>query len=827
MPSSLASLRCEPGDGVVGPFVGNNLDAIQARLETCLRFAQVPGAADPVHRELRALVPEALREAQIALNLVELAERRANEISVELSKLRRLLELIANVPLDPAVSAIFLQAGSDPQTWDEGLAENAAQLDTSTAVRDGFWFRFSIMFLDKKVFNKLVAMNDDPTRGKVEDLVRVRLLEAEEREVRPLWTDIKAEFASPSAFSRTSQILPPDFLDEPREHSDLASRIAAYVARIRPALVRERILAGGDTWPDIAPHLVMLLAAKQPGPPLSSAEEATLKNLLSIVVVYRQAFGSSLDEIAHALQIPSDHWIFQGHTTQFMVTSGAVEKGNPVDRLLCELSFILTRVKSLPQPQRYSEPKVISQASSILPNATGGLQRMPTRVDFALLTALPEEFEALRSYFSDLRQLEKDGSTSFTFYTGSIVTKRTEGDVYSVVLGMAQHQGPEEAGILASALLRQWSPKYVILVGIAGGLHDATALGDVVIARAISDSTWGRIEDTGRKTRWRQIPTDRDLLDSTYHYRETSWHSVPPERPGTGTPERRWGVVVSGGDLIVSKKLVAEYKRELSDPIAVEMEGGAIALACHGDPSHPGFLLIKAVSDHCDKPGRNKQDKSRWRHYAAHIAAAFCIEFLRSGPVPATVGVAPMPPDDDLYLDEEEILTGLRDGVAAVRIATLDSIMEFLLDEGDLPEAVQTELEKLALSRTLPIRERARVVEILRQRDVAPDLLKKLIDEWIGGVDDTLGNIVQGAVTDHPEALDALCDRLDVPGPIRPTAARDALIAIRFHLLERAREVGGPRAKRCLDVARRFEQVPECSALFIDIRKRVEGDAPV
>lgn len=803
--------------------MGEEVDGVRTRLETCLRFVQLPDTAEIVHRELKALVPEVLQAAERVLNLVEIAERRAGEYSVELSKLRKLLELLQGTSLDASMEAIFRDAGSDPKSWDEGFAESAAQLDSPAASRDSFWLKFVLLFLDKKVFNKLVAMNDDSARNAVERLIQARLADVEEQDMRPLWSDILLEFSCPEAFLRTSPVLPAGFFDDPQTHEELAKRIAAYIATVRPGLVRERLLTGGSQWPDIAPHVVMLLAGKQASSPLSAGEEATLSNLLSIVAHYRKIFASNIDEIAQALQVSIEHWVFRGHVTNFMLRSGALEKGNQTQRILCELSFLVSRMESAGVSGSVQRIEKRATDSSIELLQSSRVQRMPTPVDFAILAALPEEFDALRGYISDLRQLEKDGSSSFTFYTGTIATKRADGDVYSVVLGMAQHQGPEEAGLLANALLRRWSPKHVILVGIAGGIHDVTDLGDIVIARAISDSTWGRIEDSGRTTRWRQLQTDRELFDATHHYRETPWQKVAPQRPDSGVPKCRHGVIVSGGDLVVSKKTVLEYKKELSDPIAVEMEGGAIATACHNDPSHPGFIVLKAVSDHCDRPARNKRDKGRWRQYAAHISAAYCVELLRSGPVPA-IAHPPASDDEDVGLDVNRVIGELHDSVAAVRIAAMDSVMEFVLAKGSIPDDVRPELERMALNRSLSLRERARAIEILRQQGIASALLKRLIDEWIGGVDDTIGHVIQGAVTDDVEALNFLCERLDAPGSIPPTAARDALIAIRYHLLNHARELGGNRARRCLEVAQRFKNVPECTVLLNEIQRMVEGD---
>lgn len=69
--------------------------------------------------------------------------------------------------------------------------------------------------------------------------------------------------------------------------------------------------------------------------------------------------------------------------------------------------------------------------------------------------------------------------------------------------------------------------------------------------------------------------------------------------------------------------------------IGVEMEAGGVANAVAQSARRPGFFMIRGVSDLADTDKVSDEVK-RWRPYACEIAAAWTIELLKSGPIPAS-----------------------------------------------------------------------------------------------------------------------------------------------------------------------------------------------
>jgi nucleoside phosphorylase len=261
---------------------------------------------------------------------------------------------------------------------------------------------------------------------------------------------------------------------------------------------------------------------------------------------------------------------------------------------------------------------------------------LATPVDFIIIAALEEERDAVLRHLPGHEKLDRDGIDVHTYFDAQVATTRKDKAVYRVLVTTQAGMGPIQAAITAGAVTERWHPDHVLLVGIAGGLKDEVALGDVMIARAVADYTVGKVrEDGSREERWESYPADAGLLHAANAFR-TGWEDrIVESRPEDGKPQRHAGVIASGGDVIASKELIARYHDDQPKLIGVEMEGGGVAAALHHHMTRPRFLMIRGVSDLADGDG-NTAMKKRWRAYARDVAAAYAIGLLRDGPVPGS-----------------------------------------------------------------------------------------------------------------------------------------------------------------------------------------------
>ena len=110
------------------------------------------------------------------------------------------------------------------------------------------------------------------------------------------------------------------------------------------------------------------------------------------------------------------------------------------------------------------------------------------QVDVAIITVLPEENHAVLQKLENVRLvMEPDGRpNAYLWATGEIRSADRE-TPRRLVVAMAGEAGEVSGALATKATIDRWSPRDVLLVGIAGGIHDSVALGDVVIASQI----WG------------------------------------------------------------------------------------------------------------------------------------------------------------------------------------------------------------------------------------------------------------------------------------------------------------------------------------------------
>lgn len=191
--------------------------------------------------------------------------------------------------------------------------------------------------------------------------------------------------------------------------------------------------------------------------------------------------------------------------------------------------------------------------------------------------------------------------------------------------------GPLAAGSLTSAALRRWQPDHLLLVGIAGGMPEEANGGDVVVPQFVASDILGRYGGDDRRTvRWVQYEIDESMLDSAMNFRDGWQDLIAAEPPEPVTSRRRAAVVLSGGNVVASPAIAAQYGETWDGKAgAIEMEAAGVAAATRGFRKRPAFFMIRGVSDPVNSLS-NDEFKERWRAYAADVAAAYAIGLIRS-----------------------------------------------------------------------------------------------------------------------------------------------------------------------------------------------------
>jgi nucleoside phosphorylase len=257
------------------------------------------------------------------------------------------------------------------------------------------------------------------------------------------------------------------------------------------------------------------------------------------------------------------------------------------------------------------------------------------QTDFALLTALPLELDAVLRHGGPWSEVSSPDHSLRTYYRSQ--TKSGLSLIATSALGMGQLN----AALATKDLLQHWQPKKIILVGIAGGLGSKVELGDIVISEQIVDYELGKITPAGTDHRWSGYQADPILLDRLRNFRSSEWIAdigIPrPDAKTNVVPRVILDVVLSGNKVIADEKMAGALSSVWKRAAAIEMEGAGLAAALHQTPSAPPYILIKSI---CDKADSAKGDM--WQAYAADVAAAFTVSFIQNATKPAdTIASAP------------------------------------------------------------------------------------------------------------------------------------------------------------------------------------------
>lgn len=212
---------------------------------------------------------------------------------------------------------------------------------------------------------------------------------------------------------------------------------------------------------------------------------------------------------------------------------------------------------------------------------------------------------------------------------------KTKDAPLKVVAAAAPQMGMTASAVLAMKLIQYFSPKYLIMTGIAAGIKDAVNLGDILVADPSWDYGSGKIEeidgeevfhpdprpialDIDLKSKLNLLAGDSMLLEKI----KQSWAGDKPP----SSLNLHIGPVASGAAVLahgeIAKSIVAHNRKLLG----IEMETYGVMYAANNCPKpRPTVLSLKSV---CDFADAEKNDK--YQRYAAHTSAAVLHELAVS-----------------------------------------------------------------------------------------------------------------------------------------------------------------------------------------------------
>jgi adenosylhomocysteine nucleosidase len=242
----------------------------------------------------------------------------------------------------------------------------------------------------------------------------------------------------------------------------------------------------------------------------------------------------------------------------------------------------------------------------------------PARRDVGVITVLPAEMRAVLDVLKEF-----DGYGLRTHPDGprfhEAVAPTSAGPVRVVATQTAE---PGQRSVIPAfhALQRAYRPAFVLLVGIAGGVHPEVRPGDVVIA------TEAVYYDARKETADGALRRGRSFAVPSVLQHAVNAFATDLDQPVTARGSAGFRVHVGPigtGEAVVADRasVIRDYLRRYSDKVlAVETEAGGLAQAYHESGAEAsgcrGWLTVRGISDLADKV---KDD--RWHGLASRNAA--------------------------------------------------------------------------------------------------------------------------------------------------------------------------------------------------------------
>jgi nucleoside phosphorylase len=366
---------------------------------------------------------------------------------------------------------------------------------------------------------------------------------------------------------------------------------------------------------------------------------------------------------------------------------------------------------------------------------TISVESLKGKVDFAVITIRPDEYNAVLARLGK-KMIVVGGKSRCEFAT----IHNAYGEPVNILVGRTSGQGQGAAQRLAKNMVVEFSPRWLVLVGIAGAFpNDDFSLGDVAIATKIIDLAVSAINYNSEieyTTGGGQLHPDVQNLVSLLPGRASalgSWNErecINQDKPSIKVPRSPSNKALIGDDsehkqrvirslskhfsksrpplfhpaclatsntLVKNPSAVTAFKKVARDIEHVEMEaGGVYQVSMEGTP----LLSVRGISDIV---GFKREDV--WTIFACNTAAAFFISlitnFQRSVFGDAFVTQYNLPHDDSsIAIHKIHKLVDLRREMQRVS----DWLLQYKLDESRrIDFAIENDLVELNANQSVSL----------------------------------------------------------------------------------------------------------------------------
>lgn len=251
------------------------------------------------------------------------------------------------------------------------------------------------------------------------------------------------------------------------------------------------------------------------------------------------------------------------------------------------------------------------------------IMQNPKPVDFAIITILPEELEAVLNRFQfDAHRPVSPADSNLTFFEKQFYC--FDKNVYSIIATRLFTAGNPNAASLCREMFKFYKPNHVILLGIGGAIHkNGLKIGDVAVADKIIYYEYSKVFNNHEDYRSDPISCNSTLVLKVRGIFESINQS-----------DKNGEYIIKVGAIACGEKVIADiaFQEKLlkinNNFLAVEMEANGIMTALTHENQGSKALVIRGISDNADG---KKNDN--FHALASRRAADVCWKLLNQYPV--------------------------------------------------------------------------------------------------------------------------------------------------------------------------------------------------
>jgi nucleoside phosphorylase len=207
----------------------------------------------------------------------------------------------------------------------------------------------------------------------------------------------------------------------------------------------------------------------------------------------------------------------------------------------------------------------------------------------------------------------------------------------SLIAAVASRMGMVSTALLASKLILNFKPRFVVMTGVCAGIKEKTELGDIIFA----DPTWDW--QSGKRASDRdnsQFAIAPHQLAAAEFIRarvqqlagnSNIWHQIRTKWPMHPKHELRLliGPIASGSAVLADGQVVTEIRSQQRTLLGIDMECyGLFAAASQASFPRPTPIVFKSVCDFAD-PDKNDDMQAYAAYTSANALQAFLETYLK------------------------------------------------------------------------------------------------------------------------------------------------------------------------------------------------------